>query len=317
MVRSGIVAALLFVLVPLPALAQTPPDSGSEVELDEDPPAAPGADGESGTEENPDAPRLGDQPVEDGPKAPTARPTGYPVSEVLRPITLPELTSETRLDTRIYPSGGIDAEFGVRARYGVTRQAQIGLRYQIGGFYDDPRDTGDKVKFNTGKAVGLDFQYLIQDWIAPRVGIPMYVEPFAIALNLGAALKFRIGDKLALVGFEDLIGFKLKDEFVPNLENERFNETTAYAKETSGTIASDGYLRFDFGAIYQANERLALTGRFGVTFDDFTDDDTPTALRVQAQFTPTPKVDLIGGVGFDALDANSSFNLLAALQIRI
>ncbi len=319
MVRTGLVAAVL--LLPVPALAQTaptpPPDggAGSEVELVEDPPAAPGADGETGADENPDAPRLGDEPVETGPQAPRAKQTGYPISEVLRPITLPDFTSETRLDVRVFPSD-FDAEIGLRARYGITRQAQVGVRYAIGGFYDDPGSAEDKLTFNTGKSVGVDFQYLVKDWVAPRVSIPMYVDPFAIGMTLGAALKFRIGDKLALVGFEDVIGFKLTDKFLPDLENERRNEFAARSLVT-GTINSDGYLRFDFGAVYQASDDLAITGRFGTTFDDFTDNDTATSLRVQAQFTPRPRVDVIGLIGFEALDESSTLNIGGAVQVRI
>ncbi|HVK78253.1 MAG TPA: hypothetical protein VM734_33340 [Kofleriaceae bacterium] len=315
MVRLGAVASLLTLTLAVPA-AFAQPDSGSEVELDEDPPASPGADGESGTEENPDAPRFGDDPVIEGPQAPRAKRTGYPVAEVARPITLPDFTSETRLELPIFPSGGIDAELGLRARYGITRQAQIGVRYAVGGFYDDPGDMSDKVEFNTGKAVGVDFQYLVTDWIAPRIVIPMYVDPFAIGMTLGAEMKFRIGDKLALVGFEDIVSFKLTDEFVPNLENERNNEVTVIGRR-SDTIAPDGHLRFDFGAVYQATPELAITGRFGVTFVDFRDDDTPTSLRVQAQFTPKPSFDVIGRIGFEALDDSSSLNLGGAIQFRI
>lgn len=311
MVRPGLFLAALCAL-PLPALAQ-PADggAGSEVELDEDP--APAAGDESGAEENPDAPRLGEQPVAEGPVAPKARPTGYPINEVLRPITLPDFTSEVRLDLRLFPDP-VDAELGLRARYGITRQAQVGVRYGIGGFYNDGKQ--DKVRFNTGKAVGVDFQFLVTDWIAPRMTIPMYVDPFAIGMTLGAAMKFRLGDKVALVGFEDVVGFKLSDKFVPDLENERYNEATADALETN-TITSDGYLRFDFGAVYQVEDNLALTGRFGVTFDDFSDEDAATALRVQAQYTPRRMIDLIGHLGMAALDDSHTFSVGAAIAVRI
>ncbi len=325
MVRSGLLAAALPTTIvtlwalsaPAPALAQ-PADgsgggSGSEVELDEDPVSG---DLDNGGEENPDAPRLGDQPVDDGPKAPAAKKTGYPINEVARPMTLPDFTSEVRLDLRLFPSP-LDAEFGLRARYGITRQAQVGVRYAIGGFYDDGKPAGsDKATFNTGKAVALEFQLLVTPWLAPRLTIPMYVDPFAIAATLGAQMKFRIGDKLALVGFEDVVGFKLTDKFVPDLENERANELAADTLETNG-ITSDGYIRLDGGVIYQVEDNLAVGGRFGITFNNFDDADAATGLRLNVQFTPRKQLDLIGHLGMGALDDTDTFSLGGALAVRI
>lgn len=321
MVRTGLLAALsASVIVSSAAVASAQPDgagggSGSEVELDEDP--APPSGDENGGEENPDAPLIGEQPVETGPKAPAQKKTGYPTAEVERPITLPDFTSEVRLDLRMFPDP-IDAEFGLRARYGITRQAQVGVAYNIGGYYEDgkPSMLDDKAGFNTGKAVALDFQFLVQDWVAPRVTIPMYVDPFAIGMTLGGQMKFKILDKLALVGFEDVIGFKLTDKFVPNLENERVNEIAA-DNVADNEINPKGYLRFDGGVVYQAKPNLAVGGRFGVTFQNFGDDDNPTALRFTVQFTPKNFIDVIGQLGMAALDDTNTFNLGAALAIRI
>ena len=312
MVRTGLLAASLLLLYPLTAIAQ--PDgtgAGGEVELDEDP--APAGDGESGAEEDPNAPRLGDEPVEEGPKAPAARRTGYPTREVERPLTLPDFTSEVRLDIRLFPDP-IDAELGLRARYGITRQIQVGVRYGIGGFYNDGKQ--DKTRFNTGKAVAIEAQYLVFDWLAPRVSIPMYVDPFAIGVTIGPAMKFRIGDRLALVGLEDLLAFKLTDKFVPDLENERVNEAQADNLVVNG-INPDGYIRIEGGVIYQMDDKLAVGGRFGVQFIDFQDSDAATGLRVNAQYTPKPNVDLLGSMGFNALDDAETFHITAAVAFRI
>jgi hypothetical protein len=286
--------------------------SGSEVELDEDP--APAAGDETGGEENPDAPTIGDQPTETGPAAPVAKKTGYPIAEVERPITLPDFTSEVRLDIRAFPDP-FDTEFGLRARYGITRQAQAGVRYSIGGIYNDGK-ADMKTKFNTGKAVALEFQFLVQDWIAPRVTIPMYVDPFAIGMTLGGQMKFKILDKLALVGFEDVVGFKLTDKFVPDIESERFNEFQA-DNLVDNQINSDGYLRFDGGAVYQAKPNLAVGGRLGVTFNDFSDNDASSSLRVFGQLTPKKMIDLIGQIGWFALDDNATFHINVAIAVRI
>ncbi len=318
MVRAGLSLALILALA-APAAAQVipddppagDPDAGGEAELDEDP--VPVGD-DSGTEENPNAPRIGEE-APDVPRPPPPKRTGYPINEILRPLTLPDFTSEISLSANLHPSP-VDLELGLRARYGITRQAQIGVRYGIGGLYNDGKK--DKVGWNTGKAVAVDFAFLVTDWIAPRIGVPMYVDPFTIGLELGAPVKFRFGDKFAIVGFEDVVAFKLvKRKFLPSLYSERTNEGFADVIET-GTLTSDGYIRIDFGAVYQLKPNLAVTGRFGVTLDDFDGDDSPTSLRGQVQFTPKKAIDLIGVMGFDRLDeAGNSFHLTGAIAIRI
>lgn len=320
MVRAGLSLALILVLA-APAAAQVIPDepaggdsgaTGDETELDEDP--TPVGD-DSGTEENPDAPRIGEQ-TPDAPRPPAPRATGYPVNEILRPITLPDFTSEIALGVNLYPSP-LDLEVGLRARYGITRQAQIGVRYGVGGLYDDGKKMDPKVSWNTGKAVAIDFSYLVTNWIAPRIGVPMYVDPFAIGLELGAPVKFRFGDRFAIVGFEDLVAFKLiNKKFLPDLTSERNNEGLADVIETN-TITSDGYIRIDFGAVYQLQPNLALTGRFGVTLDDFKGDDSATTMRGQVQFTPKKNIDLTGVIGADRLDDKHSFRIGGSVAIRI
>lgn len=317
MVRAGLSLALVALLagpVAAQVIPDDPPDgdgsAGGEAELDEDP--VPVGDDDGG-EENPDAPRIGDEPV-DAPKAPQRRASGYPVNEVLRPITLPDFTSEISLAAALYPSP-VDVELRLRARYGITRQAQIGVQYGIGGLYNDGKK--GKVGWNTGKAVSIDFSFLVTNWIAPRIAIPMYVDPFAIGIELGAPVKFRFGDKFAIVGFEEVVGFKLQgDKFLPDVDSERRNEALADVIETN-TLTPDGYIRIDFGAVYQVEDNLALTGRFGVTLDDFKGDDSASSLRGQVQFTPKKMLDLTGEIGADRLDDAHSFHVTGAIAVRI
>lgn len=321
MARAGLSFALVLglgLIGTAPVLAQAIPDdppgdgAGGETELEDDPPPI-GDD--TGGEENPDAPRILGEGDPAAPVTPRPRATGYPIGEVDRPITLPEFSSELRFGAALYPSP-LDVELGLYARYGITRQAQIGVRYLIGGLYDDPTP-GDKVKWNTGKAVAVDFSFLVTNWIAPRIAVPMYVDPFAIGIELGAPVKFRFG-KLAIVGFEDVVAFKLQSKlFLPNLERESFNEAAAAAYDLN-QIASDGYIRLDFGAIYQLKPNLSVTGRFGVTLDDFSGDDSASNLRAQVLFTPIRIVDLIGLIGFDRLDdASETFHATGAIAVRI
>ncbi|MBK9032931.1 MAG: hypothetical protein IPL61_16935 [Myxococcales bacterium] len=317
MLRFCPLALLLALAAPVAAqvIPDEPSDAGGETELDDDP--LPSSDGDTGAEENPDAPRVMGEAADAGPKTPAVRQTGYPLEEVLRPITLPDFTSELRLEAAMYPSP-FDLETGLRARYGITRRAQLGVRYAIGGLYDDGKKMPAKVGWNTGKAVELNFSFLVTDWIAPRIALPMYVDPFTIGMTLGAPVKFRFGSKFAIVGFEEVVGFKFqKKKFLPTLDSERTNEGIVGGLATS-TINSDGFIRLDFGAVYQLQPNLALTGRFGINFDDFsTRGDTGSSLRVQAQYTPKRRIDLIGLMGFDRLDDGDTFHLTGALQVRI
>ena len=106
MSRAGVVASLMSA-VPVAALAalavvagaparahaQTADGAGagSEVELGEDPPSTT----ETGEEE--DAPHIGVQATEPTKVAPKSRSGAYPISEVLRPLTLPDWASSELL----------------------------------------------------------------------------------------------------------------------------------------------------------------------------------------------------------------------------
>mgnify|MGYP000373177365 CR=1 FL=1 len=87
--------------------------------------------------------------------------------------------------------GGVD--HGLRAE-SASRLVETGYDgYAIGGLYDDGKVTPAKTRWNTGKAVEINFQFLVTDWVAPRIAIPMYVDPFTIGMTLGAPVKFRFG----------------------------------------------------------------------------------------------------------------------------
>jgi hypothetical protein len=323
--RAALVA-VLGISVPAIALAQPkgkdkeapegvkPPadGDGEEVPLDEDPPP----DDIEGTAENPDAPRLPGQDEPTDVVAPPEKRTGYPIEEVLRPLTLPAVTSEVGLDARS-TFKNMNGAFGVRARYGVTRQWQLGVRYLIGGAFDDnPDDMDDAVSFSTGKAVGLDLSYLVFDWVAARVTVPMYVDPFAMSINLGAPMKFRFGDKLAITALDDFIEIRVI-EFVPSLYDERENSVNADLVETNPT-KTNANLHFRGGIIYQLQPDMAIKGNFVQSFRDTSDNDQPTGLEGLIQYSPSPDLDVIGRAGFDRLDSPSdSFGLMIAGQYRI
>jgi hypothetical protein len=305
-------------MAPIDDEAKPPDDKGegTDVEMEED---APPEDME-GTSENPDAPRLVGDEDDVVTTAPKATRTGYPIEEVLRPLTLPAVTSEIGLDLRS-TFDGLNTEVGLRARYGITRQIQIGLRYGIGGLYEDVGTGDDKIVFNTGKAVGLDVSYLIQDWVAAKITLPVYVQPFAMAITLGAPMKFRFGQKFAIVVLDDFLDIRVS-KFIPSLTDERRNELYV-ALDESGTTLPDTLLHVRAGVIYQQSPQLAIKGNVSITSVQGTDDTTvsaktPYALEALVQYSPKAKMDVTVRAGFDDLaSASESFGLMLAAAYRI
>lgn len=296
-------------------------DAGSAVQMTEDPPPS----DIDGTNENPDAPKTGDgSAAEIKVIAPTVKRAGYPIEEVQRPITLPQNMSEVSIapHAQIDPYAGADA---LRARYGITRQVQLGLTYLLAGIYDDPRTlTTDKIGFHPGKAVGLDVTVLLQNWLAVRVGVPVYIDPLAIGLQLGAPLKFILTDKIAIGGMDDFLTFKIK-RFAPTFYQEVQNVANAEISRL-GT-ASRGYLRFSAYGVYQHSPKLALIGRFGVTTDIGTggggaagtssDSSATSFIRAGFQYSPRKYLDLGLSLGFDDLSVVGSFAPAGFLAVRI
>jgi hypothetical protein len=296
---------------------------GSAVQPIED---APPADME-GTTEDPDAPRgtePGAAPVT-GP-APT-KPTGYPIELALRPITLPANMSEIGIDPHIRVGSPVAGTAALRTRYGITSKIQLGLTYVIGGIYDDPATTTKKDHgFHPGKAGGLDVTVLVQNWAGVRVGLPIYIDPFAMSLVIGAPLKFHLTDNLAIGGMDDLINVTLPvgAEFAPSFSREDFNAQAAF-RDTNGSTQSRGTLRPSVYGIFQQAPNLAIFGRLAIEFEDFATNrgDTgfggaTTQLHGGASFSPKRFLDVGGSLGFDDMaDVPDSFTVTGFLLVRI
>ncbi|MBA3464760.1 MAG: hypothetical protein H0T46_32805 [Deltaproteobacteria bacterium] len=305
---------------PAPAPAPTPAagsgsDAGSAVQMAEDPPPA----DMDGVNENPDAPRA----TGDGSNAvvvtvaPVMKKSGYPIEQSQRPITLPQNMSEVSIapHAQISPYMGSDA---LRARYGITRQVQLGLTYLLGGIYDDPKTppmVSDKIGFHPGKAVGLDVTVLLQDWLAVRLGVPVYIDPVAVGLQLGAPLKFILTDKLALGGMEDLLTFKVV-KFAPTFYQEAQNASNAVGY-MSNTTLSKGELRVSAFGEYQYRPKLVIIGKFGVALDDFDGAKATSFIRAGFNYTPRKYLDLGLSLGFDDLSVKGSFAPAGFLAVRI
>ena len=271
-----------------------------------------------GVDENPGAPKA--ETIEQPWVAPvvtaggTPKRAGYPIEEVLRPLTLPAVTAEVAIDLRstTFPVFGGT----LRARYGITNEAQIGLRYGLGAAFDPDGDGPDGTEFKTGKAIAVDLAYQVQPWVAAELSVPIYVDPFAIGVVLGAPVKFRFADKLALFALRDVVEIKL-DGFVPSVVAEERNVGNAAALDVNA-ITDDGTLRFAGGAIVQLKPEVALIGSFGTEFDDFDSLDPNYPLDVAVQYSLSQKLDVLGRLGFEDLDnAEDSFGLRVTAQVRI
>ncbi|CAN5380030.1 hypothetical protein BH11MYX1_BH11MYX1_31950 [soil metagenome] len=283
----------------------------------------------NGTSENPDNPHAAT--IEEAPAAtvPTVKKrSGYPIQEVLRPITLPRNTSEISIAPH-FQASPFFANDAVHARYGITSKVQIGITYAYFGAYNrnvvDPA-ASSKIGVHSGKAFGLDVTVLLQDWIAVRVGVPFYVNPTAFGLQLGAPIKFTFGDKFAVGGLDDLLTLRL-NKFAPSFYQEVYNAHAAQ-HETTNTQQSNGHLRFSFYGEYQQSEKLAFIGRIGIDSDlgatsggggagTNSAAGTATFIRAGLQYSPRHWFDIGGSVGWDDLTTLGTFGPQLFLALRI
>jgi hypothetical protein len=299
------------------------PAEGSTVQPIED---APPADMD-GVDENPDAPR-GTQVRVDTPTGPApTTPAGYPIELALRPITLPANMAEVSIDPHVRVGAPRAATAAVRGRYGITPTVQLGLTYVVAGIYDDPatgttRDYG----FHPGKAGGLDVTVLLTNWAGVKVGLPVYLDPFAMSLALGAPLKFQLTDQVAIGGMDDVLNIALPfgAKFAPSFYQEGLNAAAA-DRDLSGSTQSRGTLRFSGFGIYQHKENLALLGRVAIELEDFATNrgntgfgGATTSLHVGPSLSPKPFIDVGGSLGFDDLSQMpESFTVSGFLAVRI
>lgn len=299
--------------------APAPADAGAPVQMAEEPPPA----DMDGVNENPDAPRTGgDDSTSVTATAPAKATGGYPIEEAARPITLPANMSEVSIDPHIQVSPAL-ATTTLRARYGITRQVQLGVTYVLGGLYDDPSTMTDKTGFHPGKTVGVDVTYLVQNWVGIKLGVPVYVDPVAVGLTIGVPLRFRFGDKLTIGGMDNLVNVAVNGKFAPTFYQEGVNAYASETSEMSNTIQSRGSLTFSAYGIYQYRPNLALIGRIAMHLEDFAINRTDggggitSSIRGGFQFTPKKFLDLGLSLGFDDLAHGGTFAPAGYLAVRI
>lgn len=313
------------------ATAGSGSDAGSAAPADEGPPPD-----MEGKDENPGNPHAlpGDETKVEAklPEKKVTR-TGYPIEEALRPITLPANMAEVAIgphaQVKVPNDVGYAGSDALHARYGITRQIQLGFTYTLGGIYDDPKNADDKVGLHPGKAIGLDVTYLVKNYLGVKVGVPVWIyKPMdggspAIGLTIGVPLKFTFGDKFALGGLDDLLAINIQ-HFAPTFEYEYLNAYRAAAGDI-GTKSPRGFLRLAGYGVYQQSPKLALIGRLGVTFEDFVSVKTQsdrgggssTFIRAGLEYTVRKYLDVGFSLGFEDLSAVGTFGPSTLLAFRI
>ena len=306
---------------PATGSAATPPTgsaAGSAGSADEGPPKD-----IEGREENPANPK-GTETEEPPTAAPPPKPTGYPIELAKRPILLLKGMGEASISPHTEFSDFMFVD-RLRVRYGITSKIQVGLTYAYGAVYNQALISGTTktYDFHAGKAVGIDFQYLLTDFLAVKLGVPIYVDPVAVSLQLGAPMKFHITDKFAIGGLDDLLNIKLS-KFPVSYECVAYgaygcgelDNARAASQESVGGTQSKGDLNISAYGIYQLQPQLALYGRLALRFEDFSQNrDTSgyggiyTALRAGAEYAVMKFLDIGGDLGFDSLAKAGTFGI--------
>ena len=262
-----------------------------------------------GEEENPDGPRI-DLVGEPAPvvTAKKRRPTGYPQEVIFRPLTLLKGMGQAAIDYRFNVSpfsgnGVIDLD------YGVTQMIQLGIRYGVGTLHKDG--------YEPGKTFSIDTEVTIEDWIAAQLSIPILADPFAVAVTLGAPMRFIFFEKLRLELGRDLITFRT-NKFVPQIDNALATAALA-ADDDVGTALDDGAIRLIGTLIYQYTPKIAAELRTGVIMNDFSlKSDSPKPFELGVTYAYTRVIDLGGQIGVaDLGDTGDTFGLSVFARFRI
>jgi len=302
---------------------------GDEVEMGpDDAPPVPFSDEGSptGAEEDPGAPTLDKVLGADVDPAGAASSNGL----VARPLTLASGQLQLRyragfggLNEKIaYSYGGNDelVRFGgvLTAEYGITDVVQLGLHYGTGTLGTVVSDAGNEDRgYSTGKTVAIEVRYRIEDWVAIQVEVPIHVEPIEAALTIGAPMRFRFGDRLAVFVLEDLLTIAF-DDFVPITDDATSNEAAVSALG-SNEILPDGDITIKGGVIYQRSPKMALKGTFGIIAPDFSMDDDPgVPLIGELFYSMSERMDLYGSAGiYNLADASSTLHFGGGVSFRL
>ncbi len=264
---------------------------------------------DSGIDDNPEAPNsiFADE-NKDQSKAKSsaeAANSGYPSRVIDRPLNLPGGMVQVALDLPV----SVDP-FAVSGTltgsYGITSDVEIALQYSPGRYGDD---------FAVGRAVALQTQYLVTDFLAAELSIPMYLDPFAIGVVAAAPFRYEFFDKFAIVAGRDFLSVKIH-EFLPSIENATSNDALIAARENN-QIVPVWAVNLAAGAIYQLDDKLALDAEFGSRFDD-TNAAAAWLMNVGVLYANTNKLDFGARVSAaDLAKFTETLSLRVFLNVRI
>tara|TARA_R110002096_G_scaffold77896_7_gene183300 strand:+ start:35090 stop:36091 length:1002 start_codon:yes stop_codon:yes gene_type:complete len=295
---------------PEPADAAAAAPAGDEVELSDEGIADESDDldfsSDTGGEENPGDPNATFTSDDDKPKVKAAKAaTGYPTRSIDRPLNLPggmvQIGLEVPVSVDPFAVSGT-----LTGSYGITREVEVGLQYSPGRYGDE---------FAVGRAVALQAQYLVTDFVAAELSIPMYLDPFALGVVLAAPFRYEFFDKFAIIAGQDLLSIKVHN-FFPSIENATANDALIAAREINQTVPAWA-LNLAAGAIYQLDDNLALDAQLGTRFDD-TNNAATTSLEAGVLYANSSKLDF--GAKVDAGNLSSFTETLALrlfLNLRI
>ncbi len=279
----------------------------------------------SGSEEDPDAPTVSASSSADD----TGTTGGEYDQLAQRPITLPSAAGQLRwfggvgglTEKRAYKyraeSNFLRAGGVLSAQYGITDQIQLGIHYGTGTYGDTALPPAAKDKeYVSGKAASIEFHYRLYEWVALQVELPMLLDPFEMGLTIGAPMKFRFGDSLAIFLLEDLFTVRFTD-MVPFVEDSVSNARAlagldASVEQDSGDITVKG------GVIYQLSPKAALRGTFGIVAADFEMGDGGTVLWGDLVYSLSKRLDLEARTGFaNIAEPGDTFTLAVGAAYRI
>jgi hypothetical protein len=202
------------------------------------------------------------------------------------------------------------------ARHGVTDRIQIGLRYGTMSFVavDGETDTFG------GKTFAIEAQYKIFEWLAPNLSVPMLVDPYSVAVSVGAPMQWTFANKLLIFGGRDLLTFRIH-RLIPSVTSP-VETAAAVALDEVETDLPSGLLNVNGGVAYQFQENMAVESRIGVItkFDSDTDSDDrdPLLFDVGVIYSTSNMIDVGGRIGWsDVNEADNSFGLYAFGAFRI
>ena len=310
-----LLALLLVLALPTSARAQYEDDNEEESEdgdaggiMFEEDNVAPARGVPPGAGETPDVPPEFDAEPPDSETTPAVtQDEGYPITLALRPLTLEAGMSELTAEVPLFFSP-VRAIGVLRGRYGITDEIELGLRYSPGAVAEEGSIAG--------RTVAIEGQYRIFHWLAAQLSIPVLLDPVAMGVFLGAPMKLRVLDDIALFFGRDLLSFRIYG-FVPEVEDPQLTATRTRERDIN-TVLPRGDVRLIGGVIYQLEPNLALTGEIGVVAGNFTLRNASVPLRAALAYSVSNMVDLGARLGWNNLDqARESFGAAVFATFRL